>query len=165
MMRLYDIANEYQNILNELYDPETGEVNESALLKLEQVETSLDKKAIALASFIRNMDAEKEAIKAAKDQMALREKRLNKRIESLEEYLQSNMERCGISHISCPHFEIKLKKCPASVDVENEEMIPEEYKRIVTETRIDKVKIKEEISLGVVIPGASLKNRLRLEIK
>lgn len=163
-MNLYQISADYAQILDHLYDEE-GNVNQNEMAKLEDTKLEMDKKAIAVASYIKNLDAERRAIDDAKKDMSDRERRYKKRIEDLEGYLLSNMERCGIDHIKSPHFDIKLKKCPTSVDIYDESVLPDEYKRTKTETLPDKVKIKEEMLAGVVIPGASIKNNLRLEIR
>jgi hypothetical protein len=163
-MNLYQINSEYEQILNQLYDDD-GMINENAMVQLEQNELVMEKKAIAIACYIKNMDAEREAIEQAKKAMAEREKRFKKRIEYLEDYLLSGMEKRGINHISCAYFDIKLKKCPPSVDIIDEDLLPEEYKRVKIETLPDKIKIKEEMQMGVVIPGASLKTGMRLDIR
>lgn len=163
-MRLYQIAHEYEEILNSLYDDD-GVINEQALARLEQNEILAQQKFIAIASFIKNMDAEREAIDAAKKAMAEREKRCKKRIEELENYLLTNMERRQINHIKCPYFDIKLKKNPPSVEVFDEKLLPEKYLRVKTETSPDKIKIKEELMAGFVVPGANIKVSTRLDIK
>ena|SRR5579871_4398512 len=164
-MNLYKIANEYENILQETFDAETGEINEKALAKLDEVKTDIKEKSLAVAAYIKNIDAERKAIEEAKKAMQERESRLDKRVSYLTQYLQSNMERCGIQEISSPNFVVKLKKCPVSVDVFNEQELPNEYKKSKEVISIDKMKIKEEIQAGVVIPGAQLKQNTRLEIR
>jgi hypothetical protein len=164
-MNLYKIANQYQEILSNTFDQETGEINENAVALLEMAEHKVEEKGIAVASYIKNLDAERKAIEDAKKSMADREKALERRVEWLTNYLQSNMERCGISEIKSPYFAIKLKKCPLSVNVEDENIIPSSYKKVKETISIDKLKIKEEILAGVVIPGVSLKQNNRLEIK
>lgn len=164
-MNLYEIANQYQEILSKTFDDETGEVNENAIALLEIAKDSMNEKGIAIASFIKNIEAERNAIEEAKKAMAERESRLDKRVDYLTNYLQSNMERCGITEIKSPYFGIKLKKCPLSVDVQDENIIPNDYKKVKEIVSIDKLKIKEEILAGVVIPGASLKQNNRLEIR
>lgn len=164
-MNLYNIANEYQSILQETINEETGEINETSLVKLDEIATRIEDKAIALASFIKNMDAERKAIEDAKKAMAERERSIERRVEWFTNYLQSNMERCGINEIKSPHFAIKLKKCPISVDIQDENIVPDDYKKTKEIVSIDKLKIKDEILAGVVIPGASLKQNNRLEIK
>lgn len=164
-MNLYKIANQYQEILANTFDEETGEVNENALALLEIAKENMNEKGVAIASFMKNIQAERKAISEAKKDMAEREARLNKRVDYLTQYLQSNMERCGITEIKSPYFVIKLKKCPVSVDIQDENIIPNDYKNVEEVVSIDKRKIKDEILAGVVIPGASLRQNNRLEIK
>ena len=78
-MNLYQINKEYEEILNELYDEE-GVVNETALARLEQNSDLLKNKAIAISSYVKNLEAEREAIKNAKAEMSKREK-VNKKKE------------------------------------------------------------------------------------
>lgn len=164
-MNLYKIANQYQEILSNTFDQETGEINENAVALLEMAEHKVEEKGIAVASYIKNLDAERKAIEDAKKAMADREKALERRVEWLTNYLQSNMERCGINEIKSPYFGIKLKKCPLSVDIQDENIIPNDYKKTKEVVSIDKLKIKEEILAGVVIPGVALKQNNRLEIR
>lgn len=164
-MNLFKITSEYQQILDQTFDHETGEVIETALVQLALAENNVKEKAIAVASYIKNIDAERNAIAEAKKAMAEREIRFNKQIDYLTEYLRSNMEACEITEISCPYFDIKIKKNPVSVDVQDEALIPSEYKKVKEVISIDKVKIKEEILSGVIVPGAVLKQNTRLDIK
>lgn len=164
-MKLYQIADQYESILNEAINPETGEINETALMKLDDIKDDVKEKGIAVASFIKNMEAERNAIEAARKIMAEREARLDREMSWLDGYLKGNMERCGISEISSPYFVVKLKKCPVSVNVMDEDAIPDEYKKVKTTTSIDKAMVKEGILAGIVIPGAELKQNVRLEIR
>lgn len=163
-MKLYEINAEYRDILNDI-DNEDEQVRTNALAKLESNALAVKEKIIAVASFIKNMEAEHDAIKEAKTQMAEREKRFKKKIDDLESYLQANMEMRGISHISCPYFDIKLVKNPPSVNVEDEDKLDQEYIRTITEHKIDKAKLKEHLLAGVIIEGASLKQGTSLRIK
>lgn len=164
-MRLYEIANEYQLLLDQSINPETGEVNETALACLENIVDNVKNKSIAVASYIKNIEADEIAIDAAISRMQDRKNQITKKVESLITYLQTNMERCGINEISCPYFVIKLKKCPVSVDVIDEASIPDDYKKKKEVISIDKLKIKEELNNGVVIPGVTLKQNMRLDIR
>ena len=133
--------------------------------RLDEMSARMEDKAIAVASYIKNLDAEREAIEKAKKAMAERESRLDKRADYLTQYLQSNMERCGITEIKSPFFVLKLKKCPVSTDIIDENAIPNDYKRVKEVVTIDKLKLKEELQAGVIVPGAALKQNNRLEIR
>ena len=80
-------------------------------------------------------------------------------------YLQQNMEACGIKEISCPYFAVKLKKCPPSVHLTDEENIPDAYRKRKETVTIDRVKIKQDIQAGVMIPGAELRQGNTIQIK
>jgi ArsR family metal-binding transcriptional regulator len=164
-MKLFELSAQYQQLIEETFDVETGEINEQALANLDQLKVDVKEKSIAIASYIKNIDAEKKAIEEAKKAMAEREARLERRVTSLTSYLKTNMERCGINEISCAYFAIKLKNCPVSVDIQNEDLIPSEFKKTKEVISVDKIKIKEGILAGHEIPGASLKQNTRLEIR
>lgn len=161
-MQLYKIASEYEQIIDELYDEE-GNMNPQALIRLEANEAALESKAIAIASWIKNMSAEKDAIEQAKKNMLDREKALKNKIDSWKDYIKQNMERRGIQEIKCPHFVLKIKKNPEAVDDYDADNIPEEYKKYTVS--LDRVLIKDHIHNGVVIPGARLKQDTSLSIK
>lgn len=165
-MNLFQIANQYTDIFTEV--DENGEITDEMLGKLNDIGGAMETKAIAIASFIRNLEAERDAVNKAKKAIALREQSLNNKVERLEEYLLINMEKCGISEISSsPYFTIKLKKNPVSVNILDEDFVPDNYKKtkVVTTVSVDKIKIKEAILSGDAVPGAVLQQNLRLEIK
>lgn len=164
-MKLFEITQEYQSILSSSFNSETGELDDQALSKINDLQDDMKSKSIALASFIKNLDAEQNAIDEAIASMARRKSSLLNKISKLNDYLKCNMEKCSINEISSPYFDIKLKKCPLSVDIVNEDDIPKDYIKIKEVISLDKVKIKEDIQNGIDIPGALLKQNVRIEIK
>jgi len=167
-LKLYEITEKYQQVfsmIDEYYD-ENGEINPKILMKLDDIAELAENKAIAVASFIKNAEAERAAIEVAKRAMADRESRLNNKVNYLMEYLKTNMEACGISEITrSPYFTIKLKKCPLSVDVINEKELPVQYLKVKEVITPDKIKMKEDLIAGVLIQGAALKQNTRVEIR
>lgn len=164
-MQLYKISNNYLEILNNLTD-ENGELDEIALATIEKIEELAEDKIIAVASYIKNLEAQRDAITVARKEMAAREAALTKRTKWLTDYLRSNMQTlCLYEVTSSPYFAIKLKRCPPSVEVTNEIAIPKEYFNIKEVITVDKVTIKKELQNGVEIPGVTLKYNTRLEIK
>lgn len=153
-MRLYEISDRYQFLLNDLYDYETGVVDETTLARLTELSDSMETKAINITMLFKELEASADAIEKERQNMQKREKALKNQIQSLKDYLRSNMERCEIKKIECPQFVISLQKNPCSVEISNEEDIPKEYTKVKVE--IDIAKIKNELKNGVVIPGAHL---------
>jgi hypothetical protein len=165
-MRLYQITNEFQNVFNQV--TEDGEITEELMQNLDTLKEDFENKAVAVASYIKNLEAEELAIGQAIEDMRSRKARLTKQVESLSDYLQYNLQKLSISEIkTCPYFKIRLKQCPPSIDVFDEKAIPPEFwrEKITTVTSVDKIKLKEVLSEGVEVPGASIQRKIKLEIK
>ncbi len=163
-MRLYEIADQYQFLLSDLYDEETGEISEKTIAKLQELGDSLETKCINITRIFKQIDAEREAIEKERKAMAAREKALKNQVDRLKDYLLSNMERCEIKKIECPQFVISLQKNPLSVEAYDTSLIPEEYKKITV--TYDLQKIKEDITKnGVVIDGVRLVQSSHIRIR
>lgn len=167
MTALYKIADEYQFLMRALID--VDEITDEQWSMLSKIDADIENKAINTAYIIENMVAEQEAVEKAYREMHERSSRLKKKIESLTQYLKTNLELCGIQQVNkSPHFVIKIKKCPVSVNVENEKEVAEkyrEYTKIKEIISLDKTKMKIDLENGVYIQGAELKQNTRLEIK
>lgn len=163
-MNLYKLSAKYQYILHEIEMSE--EISDEYFDMLNEINDSVDKKAVNIASFIKNLESEKNAVEQARKDMQLREKSLDRKIEYLADYLKLNLEKVGVNEVTkSPNFVIKIKKCPPSVHVFDEIELSDEYKEKVETIKIDKNKIKNDLNNGVVVYGATLIQKTRLEIK
>lgn len=163
-LTLYEMSDQYQFLVNELYDHETGVVNETTLARLNELTDSMENKAINITMLFKSLEATKEAIKKEKDKMAAREKAFTAQVARLKEYLLQNMQRCQIKKIECPQFVIGLQNNPVAVEILNEEEIPAEYDK-QPKRELDLAKIKDELQNGVVIPGVRLVQRQSIRIR
>jgi hypothetical protein len=163
-MQLFKITQEYESVFNEV--DENGEISPEMLQHLDSLQEDFENKAVSVATYIKNLEAEEAAITQAMEDMKTRKTRLAKQAASLADYLQHHMQRLSIKEIkSCPYFKIKIKQCPASVDVINEDFIPAEFWKEKTTTSLDKIRLKEVLNEGIEVPGACIARRLKLEIK
>lgn len=166
---LYKIGSEYQQLFSQLYDHETGEVNEEVDAQLSALADTAEKKCIAVASWAKKMEAEKKEIEFMKEQILRREAAYEKEINKVYDYLESNMNRCNIKEIKCAAFTIRRKLNPYSTEIINKELLPEKFikkteKVVVTESA-DKNAIKEEVlRTGIQVPGAIVQQKTKLEI-
>ncbi len=165
-MRLYEITNQFQNVFNQI--GEDGELTQDMLNNLDSLKDDFENKAVSVAAYIKNIEAEEAAISQAIEDMRSRKAKLTKQAESLSDYLQFNLQKLSINEIkTSPYFKIRLKQCPPSVDVFDEKSIPPEFwrEKVTTTTSVDKIKLKEVLSEGVEVPGASIQRKIKLEIK
>lgn len=176
MSKLYEITHDYQKMLDimssaVLLERETAkesafDFETSMNAELDQIKDSFENKVIAVAKYIRNLEAEAEAIEKAVAGMLERNKRLVKKANSFREYLQYNIERTGLcDNIKCPEFEIKIKTNPEKVNIVDESLIPDVYLKEKTVKSLDIAGIKKDIQSGFDVDGAELIRTRVLVIK
>jgi len=163
-LSLYKLSEKYQFLLNELCDPETGVVDETALAKLNDIEDSIENKCINVTKLFKSIEVMKKAIKLEKDRIAKREKAFKKQIERLKSYLQFGMENSGVQKIQCPEFTIAIQNNPPSVGFTDAEEVPAEYEKKLPR-ELDIQKILSDLKNGIAIPGAYLVQKQSLRIR
>jgi hypothetical protein len=166
---LYKIADHYKNLYDQLYNFDTGEVNHEVEAQLDALLPNLENKCVAVAQWIKKLEAEQRELLHMKNEIKEREEAYNKQIASMQDYLKFNMEKNNINKITCPYFTLSIKKNPYSTEILDEFKIPAEYmqtKEVVrVEVKPDKTAIKEEVlKTGVQVPGAYVSQKTKLEI-
>lgn len=165
MLKLYEIERNYLEALDLFTDPDTDIPPEVVADTLEAIEGEFEIKAVRVAAFARQMEAEANAIKAAEEGMGKRRKALESRAQWLKDYVKIGMETMGRKKFSSPWFVLSVAKNPPSVEVFDETEIPSEFKREETVTKIDKPAIKLAIDANRTVPGARIVNGTRLSIR
>ena len=164
-MKLYEIEQNYLSALDLFTDPEVDIPPETVADTLEAITGEFQEKAIAVAAFAKQMEAEANAIKQVEESMAKRRRSLEARAHWLLDYVKTGMELLSQKKISSTWFVLSIQKNPVAVDVYNADTIPDEFKHTVIEIKIDKTAIKSALGLGREIPGARLTQGTRLAIK
>lgn len=164
-MKLYEITATYAEALAFFDDLDNDLSLDTALDTLEAIEGDFEQKAVNVAAYAKQLDAEADAIKAAMERMDKRRKRLAQRAEWLKDYTRHCMHQLGKTQITHPWFEIAIHKNPPSVTVYDEASLPFEYVAEVTTNKVDKAAIKTALLAGATVAGAKLSNGTRLVIK
>lgn len=164
-LALYQIADQYLADVQKLQELDLDD--QCFADTLESLSGDFDDKSVAVAMFVRNIEASAESIKAAEEQMSSRRKAIEKKAANIKEYLLTNMQRVGITEIACPHFMIKIKNNPESVVIDPAAIIPASYMRQpeLPPAVPDKVAIKAALKAGVEINGCYLEKKQRIDIK
>ncbi len=164
-LSLYQIADEYLRDLDRLNEADLDD--QTFADTLESLGGELEVKATNVAMFIRNLEANAEAIKAAEAAMTARRKALENKVERIKTYLLGNMLRTGITKIECPYFKLSVVDNPESVVIDSLASVPAEFMR-QPETpppAPDKVALKDALKAGQVIDGIRLERKKGLRIK
>lgn len=168
-MTLYEIDSRIKAIIDSLYDAvdENGEITgEIDFSELEQLQEDRKVKMENIALYIKNTEAEAEAIKAEEEKLKARRERLTKKAEGLRNRLIYSMEASNEPEIETARCHAKIKKTE-STEVTDLERIPEKYIRIKIpepERTADKTAIKKAIKAGEQIAGAQIKINTKVVI-
>lgn len=160
---LYEISNDYQRVLDSFLDKEIIDISDET--ELDKLNDDIEKKAINVASYIRNIEIESAAIDDAIKKMKERKERLDRKVEFLKDYLKYNLEKCDKKEVKSPFFDIKVKQNPPKVLVIDESLIPEMYFKVITTRKIDLSMLSKALKNDTFITGAELEKRTRIEIK
>ncbi|MCI9025828.1 MAG: siphovirus Gp157 family protein [Dorea sp.] len=107
-MKLYELTEQYEEVMNFFYDGETDE--QTILDTLESIEGEIEDKADNYARMIKNLSAEAEMVKAEADRLNRRYKSLNARAEWLKGTLKANMEFIGKTKFKTALFSFSVSK-------------------------------------------------------
>lgn len=126
-----------------------------------------NEKVVSLGEVYRNITAEVGVYKAESKRLADIAASKEKRAEGLIKYMEQQMELLGIESIKGDTFTVKFRKLPPIVQIDDLDLIPASYKRIIPQAvEADKRKLLEDLSAGLIIEGSHLiTDRRKLEIK
>lgn len=169
-LTLWQLTNEHQKLLNELYDYETGEVNEIVQAKLNASFPTIEKKCIGVAQWIKKLESDKKELENLSFEIERRQAAYDIAIEKFKRDILTGMQNTGISKITCPYFTLKIRKNPYSTEIVDEGAIPDKFMKkreiVRVEVKPDKSAIKDEvIKTGVQVPGAIVVKKDKLEIE
>lgn len=151
-LKLYEITNGFMalNDNDELSDDEKQELGLQLCDALQNKSSNIIAYYQQEQTLLSGIDAEIKRLQEYK-------KATQNKIDRYKFYVKSNMELLGIDKIETELGKISIAKSPLSVEIVDAEQIPNEYKTIVTEVKVDKTKIKDNFkSTGEVIPGVKI---------
>ena len=159
---LYQITNAFPMIMEqEEMTPELKEELERELITL------LHEKSQNTIGYIRNIELTIEAMKNEEKRISEQRKALENKVEKFKSYVKECMESNGFSKIDTGLGSLTIAKNPMSVEIENEDEIPAEFKQEIVTVKVDKTAIKNHFKeTGEIIPGARIvddKTSLRIK--
>lgn len=156
-MTLYELDKaiaDFELIVNE--DGEVLNIDE-----LDELQMARNDKIEGISLWVKNLEAEKEAVKHEKDNFADREKRLGKKIDSLKGYLTYALQG---EKFSTPKVAVSFRKSE-SVLVKDEYLIPDEYCEFTVMRKPNKKNIKDALKKGKELMGVELVEKSNISIK
>lgn len=154
-MHLYEMTTQMQGLMALI---DEGEMDQETLADtLEGLEGIIQEKGAGMLYVLANLSAQAAAFDREIKRMQARKKTLVNNHEWLKEYLRTNMVACGITEISSDHFTAKVGTPGKVVDIENVDLIPEEYLKHTPETWAPiKAEIAKALKKDIEVPGCVL---------
>jgi hypothetical protein len=166
-MKIFDVSELLEQAIREAEEkgtnPETGELADGWDEFIEFFQDTRDHSALQMARWIKNMEAEAEAIEAEAKKLMDRSKALYKRAAGTRNWLSRFVKPGEKLSDACSLISWR-KSSAVEINVPVEQLLPEYVRTKITQDA-DKVAIKEAIKNGVEIPGCVIVDKLNLQIK
>jgi hypothetical protein len=160
---IYQIEQNYLQIVNQLIDNE-GELSPELETELQITQDQLQNKAVNYCMVIKQIDSDIEQIENEVKRLNQLKKVQQNVIDRLKSALTQAMKIFEVDEIKTPLIKINFRKSE-SVEVDDVNALPNDFKTIkVTETA-DKVKIKEVLKSGGSIEGCRIITNQNIQIK
>lgn len=164
-LSLYNITDKFIEIMDKVQD---GEITEEEYNELgQELAVALQNKSIGIIGYIQNKEALIDAVDTQIKRLQELKKAESNSIDKFKQYVKENMEKLGIQKLETEIGKMSITKNPLSIEIQNEDEIPAEFKQEVVTTKIDKTAIKNYFKeTGEIVPGARIiSDKTSLRIK
>ena len=162
MFKLYELTEMYQNISNLIEEDADNETLEKAL---DEITDNIQIKAENMAKLIKSIEGNINALKDEEKRLQAKRKALENKVVNIKEYLENQLKAMGLKKVQGNLFTVSIQKNPQSVNILNEDLIPEQFKKVVTTTKIDRKELLAALKEGQEIEGAEIKQTESLRIR
>lgn len=146
-LSLYQITNAFPALM------ESEEITPEDKAKIEEELTILlQQKSQNIIGYTKNIELTINAMKEEEDRIANNRKTLENKLARFKQYVKECMENSGITKIETGLGTLSIAKSPVSVEIVNEEAIPNNFKQEIITVKVDKTKIKENFKETGEIP-------------
>lgn len=154
MANIFQINQEYLQLAS-ILEENGGEITEEIESQLQINREQLETKGVNYALVIRQLDGESEILDREIKRLSAIKKSKDNSLERLKNTIKDAMILHGVDSIKGDLINLSLRKSPASVIIEDENSIPDDY-LIEQPKKIDKKLISESLKKGIEVKGALL---------
>ena len=158
MSTLFEIDKAIMNFEFDI-DESTGEILNYA--DLDSLKMAREQKIENIGLYYKNLVAEAEMVKAEAKNMSDRQKRLERKAESLKNYLAYALNG---EKFSTPRMAVSYRKSE-SVSIPDETLIDDKYCNVSIVKKPDKKVIKDALKSGKEVKGAELIVKQNISVK
>lgn len=151
------------DLLDELEDE--NEVTDRLWKALEDTHHTLEDKFQAWAKYLANQEGQIEIRKQEIKRLQEKNRVTENKIKNAKNQMYYYLKKLDIKKLETPLYNFNIQKSKASVIIENETEIPEEYKKVETIEKIDKKELYKDLKEGKEIKGVYLKDNESMRIR
>lgn len=159
-MKLYEIANNYNSVL-ELLDNEEATEDEF-MDTLNAINDALEVKVDNICRLCKYLDAKAKVYKEETKRLTAMARQAENRAASMKRYLDEQLKLMDIERMDTKLFKLFYRKSD-TLKVLNINLVPDVYKKVTVD--VDKMAIKAAIKAGKEIDGAELVINQNLQIR
>lgn len=154
--------NSIANFLNS----ENNELDEETIQDTrESIKYLLEEKSEQLELILKEQEMKEEKCKEISRYYAEKSKETKDKKDTLKKMIMETMENLGVKKIETATGTFTIRKNAPALIIEDDRLIPEKFKTIVQETKIEKNEIKKALKDGAEIEGVRLESSQSLLIK
>ncbi len=162
---LYDLTSDLAIINNDIADA-GGELTAELESLLDAAGLAVKDKIQSIGKWTLNLNSKVEAIDKEIERLQHNKKMAENLNTRLKDYVKMCMTRAEIGKLEFTTFTVAIQKNPPSVEIVNEEAVPNAYKTIKQVVSVDKRGILDDLKAGKKIEGCNLiSNKTHLKIK
>lgn len=154
-LSLYNITDKFVEIMDKVQE---GEITEEQYNELgQELAIALQNKSIGIIGYLQNEEALIDAVDVQIKRLQDLKKQKTNNLDKFKQYVKENMEKLGITKLETEIGKMSIAKNPLSIEIENEDEIPSEFKQEVMTVKIDKTAIKNHFKeTGEIVPGTRI---------
>lgn len=156
MATLYELTGQFNQVAEMLSE---DEFNPAVIDTLEAIDMAIEDKADGYARLIKNQEAASKSNAEEIKRLQARKKAIDNSVKNMKLSLQNAMNEIGKTKFKTDLFSFNIQKNQPSVEIVDENLIPDEFKKIKVE--FDKTAIKEAGN----VPGVELTQSESLRIR
>lgn len=155
MANIYDINERFLQF--QRFVEEAGEELDEQTIRdtFESLEGEVSEKLTGYAAVIKNMESDVDGMKKAEKAIQERRKFAENKIQRLTNVVDETMKFHEIDKIPTPEFVIGYRKCPPSLEVVDEDEIPEQF-WIPQDPKLDRSAALTLLKEGATVEGCRL---------
>lgn len=165
MATLYELGDEYMDILKALEEAETDEEADAAWARFDAIQDDIAVKGENYARMMKQLEADAQAYKTESQRLAKLQRNAERSVDGLKSRILDTMQRMDVGEIRTGIGRWKTQLNPWSCNVVDEALVPAEYRK-PQPNKIDRKALTDNFkATGEIIPGCEFTQTMGIRFR